>query len=143
MFSRMKKVIDDNNMLRREHYEEIDGRHTIAELIEDANVTKKELHIFSADLTKEFDTLEYWSQAIPWRALGTPKEMVNMLVDTDKGGRTAVILAPSRTTEKATYAKGERSTTRVSRRTDEMGGVHELLARGCTQHNRREGVQDE
>ena len=34
-----------------------------------------------------------------WRALGAPKNMVNMLVDMDKGGRTAVILAPGRTTE--------------------------------------------
>ena len=60
----------------------------LAELIEDANVTKKELHIFSADLSKAFDTLEYWSQAMSWRALGAPKNMVNMLVDMDRGGST-------------------------------------------------------
>ena len=34
-----------------------------------------------------------------WRAIGAPKDMVNMLVDMDKGGRTAVKLAPGRTTE--------------------------------------------
>ena len=66
----------DNNMLRNEQYGGINGRQMqdpiriLAELIEDANVTKKELHIFSADLSKAFDTLEYWSQAMSWRALG-------------------------------------------------------------------------
>ena len=72
-----------------------------------------------------------------WRALGAPKEMVNMLVDMDKGGRTAVILAPGRTTEtisgeKRDVRECERSKARVSGRADEMGGVHELLARVCT-----------
>ena len=105
VFSRINSVIDDNDMLRGEQYGGINGRQIqdpiriLAELIEDANVTKKELHIFSADLSKAFDTLEYWSQAMSWRALGAPKDMVNMLVDMDKGGRTAVILAPGRTTE--------------------------------------------
>ena len=112
IFTRINKVIDDNNMLRSEQYGGINGRQMqdpiriLAELIEDANVTKKELHIFSADLSKAFDTLEYWSQAMSWRALGAPKEMVNMLVDMDKGGRTAVILAPGRTTETISGEKG-------------------------------------
>jgi hypothetical protein len=105
IFSRINTVVDDNNMLRGGQYGGINGRQIqdpiriLAELIEDANVTKKELHIFSADLSKAFDTLEYWSQAMSWRALGAPKSMVNMLVDMDKGGQTAVILAPGRTTE--------------------------------------------
>ena len=84
VFSRINSVIDDNDMLRGEQYGGINGRQIqdpiriLAELIEDANVTKKELHIFSADLSKAFDTLEYWSQAMSWRALGAPKDMVNM-----------------------------------------------------------------
>jgi hypothetical protein len=112
IFTRINKVIDDNNMLRSEQYGGISGRQMqaliriLAELIEDANITKKELHIFSADLSKAFDTLEYWSQAMSWRALGAPTEMVNMLVDIDKGGRTAVILAPGRTTETVSGEEG-------------------------------------
>jgi hypothetical protein len=112
IFSRINTVIDDNNMLRGEQYGGINGRQIqdpiriLAELIEDANITKKELHIFSADLSKAFDTLEYWSQAMSWRALGAPKDMVNMLVDMDKGGQTAVILAPGRTTETVLGAEG-------------------------------------
>ena len=57
MFSRINAVIDDNDMLRGEQYGGINGRQIqnpiriLAELIECANVTKKELHIFSADLS--------------------------------------------------------------------------------------------
>ena len=92
-------------ILRGEQYRGINGRQIqdliriLVELIEDANITTKELHVFSADLSKAFDTLEYWSQAMSWRALGAPKDMVNMLVNMDKGGRTPIILAPGRTTE--------------------------------------------
>ena len=118
IFSRINKVIDDNNMLREEQYGGINARQMqdpiriLAELIEDANITKKELHIFSADLSKAFDTLEYWSQAMSWRALGAPKDMVNMLVDMDKGGRTAVILAPGRSTADVIQEKGKYSNQR-------------------------------
>ena len=60
-------------------------------------------------MSNAFDTLEYWSQAMSRRALGAPKDMVNMLVEMDKGGRTTGLLAPGRTTEsilgdKWTYA---------------------------------------
>ena len=85
-------MIDNNSMLRSEQYRGINGRQIqdpigiLAELIEDANVTKKGLHVFSADLSNAFDTLEYWSQAMSWRALGAPKDMVNMSVDMDRGG---------------------------------------------------------
>ena len=109
IFTRINKVIDDNNMLKSEQCGGSNGRQMqdpirkLVELIEDANVTTKELHIFSADLSKAFDTLEYWSQAISWRA---PKEMVNMLVDMDKAGRTTVILAPGRTAETVSGEKG-------------------------------------
>ena len=94
----------DNTMLREEQYGGLRGRQMqdpiriLAELIEDANITGKELHIFSADLSNAFDTLEYWSQAMSWRALGTPKQLVNLLIEMDKGGETGVILTPGKTT---------------------------------------------
>ena len=74
IFSRINKVIDDNNMLRSKQYEGTRGRQMqdpiriLAELIEDADATKKELHVFSPDLSKAFDTLEYWSHAMSWGA---------------------------------------------------------------------------
>ena len=92
VFSRINSVIDNNDMLRGEQYRGINGRQIqdplkiLAELIKDADVTKKELHVFSADLSNAFDTLEYWSQAMSWRVLGAPKDMIDMLVDMDKGG---------------------------------------------------------
>ena len=57
----------------------------LAELIEDANISGKELHTFSTDLSKTFVALEYWSQAMSWRALGAPKQLVNLLVDMARG----------------------------------------------------------
>ena len=40
------------------------------------------------------------------RALGGPTETMNLHVDMDKGGRTAVILVPGRTTETVSGEKG-------------------------------------
>ena len=105
IFDRITKIIYDHNMLRTEQYGGLQGRiiqdpiRILAELIDDANVTGRELHIFSADLTKAFDTLEYWSQAMSWRAIGTPHDIVEMIIDMDKGGQTAVALAPGKSTQ--------------------------------------------
>ena len=78
----------------------------LAEPIEDANITGKELHISSADLSKAFDTLEYWSQAMSWRALGAPKQLGNLLIEMDKGGETEVIPTPGKTTATALGNEG-------------------------------------
>ena len=102
LFSRIMDVVKKHDMLRSEQHGCLPGRSVrtpiriLTELIEDAIVTGKELHIFSADITKAFDSLEYWSQAMGWRALGMPKHMVNMLVDMDRGGETQVILGQGR-----------------------------------------------
>ena len=151
IFSRINKDIDDNTVLLSEQYGGINSRlmqdpiRILVELIEDVNVTKKELHIFSADLSKGFDTLEYWSQAMSWRALGAPNEMVNMLVDMRENSGNIGARQNNRDNNKreGDIRKCQRSETRVSRRADEVDGVHELLVRICTQHNRREWIQDE
>ena len=81
----------NNTVIREEQYGGLRGRQMqdpiriLAELIEDANTSGKELHIFSADLSEACDTLEYWSQATSWRAPGAPKQPVNLLVDMDRG----------------------------------------------------------
>ena len=100
LFTRIEKVVMDNSMLREEQYGGLRGRQMqdpiriLAELIEDANVSGKELHIFSADLSKAFDTLKYWSLVMSRRALGAHKQLVNLLVDMDRGGEAEVILTP-------------------------------------------------
>ena len=48
------------------------------EVLQDAKLSKSELHVIALDLKKAFDTCEYWSQALSWRALGMPTEAVNI-----------------------------------------------------------------
>ena len=74
-----------------------------------------------------------------WRALGAPKDMVNMLVNMDKGGRTTVILAPGRTTESilgndGTYAnaRGVRQGSVCGEGELELRFVYLLHTRQCT-----------
>jgi ribonuclease HI len=104
LFTRITTVTEKHKMLREEQYGGLPNRmiqdpiRILAELLEDAHTKGTELHVFSADLSKAFDTLEYWSQAMSWRALGAPKEMVTLLVDMDRGGKTAVVIAPGQTT---------------------------------------------
>ena len=104
MCDRIMKVVYANKMLREEQYGSLKGRSSkapiriLTEIIEDALTTGKELHVFSADISKAFDSLEYWSQAMGWRALGMPKSLVNKLVQQDRGGSTKVILGQGRET---------------------------------------------
>ena len=74
--------------------------HNLAEAMQDAQISGKdrELHVVSADLSKAFDSLEHWSQAMSWRALGMPQEMAEMLMKMDQQGETAVILGQGRNT---------------------------------------------
>ena len=104
VFSRVMGVIVDHKMLRPEQH----GGHpdragrapirALTEVIEDAIVSGNELHVFSADISKAFDSLEYWSQAMGWKALGMPDDLVEMLVGMDEQGKTAVIMGQGRTT---------------------------------------------
>ena len=144
--TRIEKVVMDNTMLREEQYGGLQGRQMqdpiriLAELAKDANVTGKELHVFSADLSKAFDTLEYWSQDMSWRALGAPKQVVNLLTEMDKGGETEVILTPGKTTATTLGKKGRFRSQRGVRqgsvggplkyihKTRKGGSIRELLA---------------
>jgi ribonuclease HI/endonuclease/exonuclease/phosphatase family metal-dependent hydrolase len=114
MCSRILEVLKGTEALRSEQHGSLPGRssrspiRSLTEVIEDALVTGKELHIFSADISKAFDSLEFWSQAIGWSALGMPKDLVNLLVDMDKGGETEVILGQGRTAEGFASGRGVR-----------------------------------
>ena len=114
MFDRIIKVIEEQGMLRKEQHGGTPGRtvkapiRSLAEIIEDASQTGRELHIFSADIAKAFDSIEYWSQAISWSALGMPKELINMIVQMDKEGETTVILGQGRQSEWYKAGRGVR-----------------------------------
>ena len=75
-----------------------DPLRILAEAMEDAKASGLEFHLFSADLSKAFDTLEYWSQAMSSRALGMSANMAEMLMNMDKEGESEVILGQGRTT---------------------------------------------
>jgi hypothetical protein len=70
LFSRIMRVLTDNKMLREEQYGSLPNRtvadpiRALAETIEDASVSNKELHVFSADLRRAFDSIAFWSQAM-------------------------------------------------------------------------------
>ena len=59
----------------------------MAEIMDDARVSGQELHLFATDLSKAFDTEEYWSQAVSLRSLGMPVELVELLVGLDAGSQ--------------------------------------------------------
>jgi ribonuclease HI len=59
----------------------------LAEIINDANEHDKDLHIMVADLSKAFDTMEYWSQEMSWQAIGMPQGMTDILINLDRGGQ--------------------------------------------------------
>ena len=68
----------------------------IAEVMDDARVSGQELHLFATDLSKAFDTQEYWSQALSWRSLGMPEDLVRLLVGIDAGSHAPWIAEEDR-----------------------------------------------
>jgi hypothetical protein len=104
IFGRIMNVITKHKMLREEQYGALPRRsagspiRVLTEIIEDAIQSGRELHLFSADIKRAFDSLEPWSQAMSWRALGMPEEMIDLLVDMDIEGTTEVAIGQGRTT---------------------------------------------
>ena len=88
----------------------------MAEILEDSRITEKELHVFVADLSKAFDSMEYWSQAMSWRALGMPEEIIKLLVNLDAGrGNGPWETGEQNTTKKgATTSGAQKSTRRIN-----------------------------
>ena len=114
IYSRVMKVVQTQAMLRKEQHGSLAGRsvkapiRVLTEVIEDAIISGKELHVFSADISKAFDSLEYWSQAMGWSALGMPPDLVDMLVEMDAGGETAIVLGQGRVTDWFKSGRGVR-----------------------------------
>ena len=63
-------------------------RRVLGAVFEDANINEKEMHLLLLDLKKAFDTCEYWSQALSWRALGVPEPLVKILLNLDAGSNS-------------------------------------------------------
>ena len=78
IIGRILKVIVDNEVLDLAQYGALPKAGTapplrvLAEMMEDARVSGRELHWMVADLSKAFEAMEYWSQALSWKCLGLP-----------------------------------------------------------------------
>ena len=120
LIGRVTTALLDNDVLDNGQYGGLPGAgvqaplRILAEIIEDANQSKQELHVLIADLSKAFDTMEYWSQELSWQCLGLPEHMVRLLVNLDRGNpggegaTTTVGLAQGRTTEAFKHGRGVR-----------------------------------
>ena len=112
LFTRVVNVMWEHNMLREEQYGALGDRlitdplRVLTELMQDAIVLDKQLHVFSADLSKSFDTIEHWSQELSWKALGMPTNLIKMLTNMDKQATTEVIIGQGRTTGQVLGEKG-------------------------------------
>jgi hypothetical protein len=126
LIRRVMKAIEANDILDLGQYGALAEAGTmpplriLTEVLQDAKFSESELHVMALDLKKAFDTCEYWSQALSWRALGMPKDVVNMLVNLDAGSNnpgdpyegpgatTSVILDAGHTTDPFTHGRGVR-----------------------------------
>lgn len=110
LIGRIVRILVDQDVLETGQYGGLPGLgvqsplRMLAEMIEDANCTNQEMYILITDLSKAFDTMEYWSQAMSWTCLGVPQHMVNLLVSLDRGS-----LSGNGATTRVGLAQGRRS----------------------------------
>ena len=126
IIGRIMKAIDQYDIIDPSQYGAMPKAGTapplraLAEVLDDARLSKSELHVLALDLSKAFDTCEYWSQAMSWKALGMPDEVIKILINMDAGSNspadphegpgvtTSVILDAGRMTPKFAHGRGVR-----------------------------------
>ena len=86
---------------------------TLRAITDDARQSNNPLYLFIADLTKAFDTLEYWSQALSWKCLDLPEKLIQILINLDSGSAqggatTQVNLGQGRLSEPFRHGRGVR-----------------------------------
>ena len=116
----------------------------MAEIMEDARRSGQELHMMVADLSKAFDTMEYWSQELSRRTLGMPQDMIDLMVNLDSGseegeGATTEVAQSGQGTEVKAIQARKGSTARVSGGGTKMGGLSQLLAAVGKEEDVRKG----
>ena len=83
-------------------------------MMDDARESAQPLHLLVADLSKAFDSMEYWSQGMTWKCLALPDDMIELMVNLDKGSdegegaTTRVCMAPGVYTEPFRHGRGVR-----------------------------------
>ena len=113
-YNRIIAVITAHDMLDPAQYGGVPGGGTadpmqvLACVLDDARLSKSQLHCLSLDLSKAFDTVEYWSQAASWAALGMPPGLIRLLIQMDSGATTQVALGGGRYTDPVAHGRGVR-----------------------------------
>ena len=113
-YNRIIKVVTERDMLDPAQYGGVPGGGTtdpmqvLASVLDDARLSKSQLHCLSLDLSKAFDTVEYWSQAASWSALGMPEELIRLLIQMDSSASTQVALGGGRYTNPVLHGRGVR-----------------------------------
>ena len=111
---RILNTMMTNNMIDRCQHGSIpegttnDAMFNLAGVLDDARDSQQSLYLLSLDLSKAFDTLEYWSQAMTWRAFGMPKPLVRILLQMDATATTQVALGGGRYTDPIPHGRGVR-----------------------------------
>jgi len=111
---RILKTMMDNDMIDRCQHGSIpegtttDAMFNLAGVLDDARSSGQSLFLLSLDLSKAFDTLEYWSQAMTWRAFGMPKDLIKILLQMDETATTQVALGGGRYTAPVPHGRGVR-----------------------------------
>ena len=91
IIGRVVKVLHTHHILDEAQFGALPGGGTAAPLrtlralTDDARQSKQPLYLVIADLTKAFDTLEYWSQALSWKCLDLPDALIRILINLDSG----------------------------------------------------------
>jgi ribonuclease HI len=112
--TRILEVMMKNEMFDRSQHGALpeggteDPMLTLALLMEDARLSGNTAYILSLDLSKAFDTIEFWSQALSWRAFGMPKHMVKLLLQMDTTATTQVALGAGQYTNPVSHGRGVR-----------------------------------
>ena len=91
MVGRVSAVVFDRGLLHKSQYGAVSKSgvqaplRVFAEMLDDARSSKQDLHVFTTDLSKAFDTVGFWSQELSWRCLGMPEHLVDIMVNLDAG----------------------------------------------------------
>jgi len=112
--TRITNIMMKNEMIDRCQHGSIpegttdDAMFNLAAVLDDARESGQSLYLLSLDLSKAFDSLEYWSQALTWRAFGMPKDLVTILLQMDETATTQVALGGGRYTDPVPHERGVR-----------------------------------
>ena len=88
---RVSEVVFNKGLLHKSQYGAVSKSgvqgplRVFAEILDDARSSHQDLHVFTTDLSKAFDTVGFWSEELSWRCLGMPEHLVDIMTNLDAG----------------------------------------------------------